>query len=84
MNNSNISVPPPFGLLPPNPNCNFVIPAGMSCVKWDSTGQIITSSIGGCVFGIVLTLCLRLLKNRDTIYRKKISFKLPSTIDEEN
>ena len=80
----NMSIPPPFGLLPPNPSCNFVIPAGMSCVKWDSTGQIITSSIGGAVFGVVLTLCLRLLKNRDSIYRRKISsLKIPSTIEEE-
>ena len=83
MNISNFSVPPPFAPLPPNPSCNFVIPAGMSCVKWNSTGQIITSSIGGAVFGITLTLCLILLKNRDSIYRKKVSFKIPPTIEEE-
>ena len=76
----NFSVPPPFSPLPPQAPC--VVPSGFSCIRWDATGQIITSGLGGAVFGVALAYCLKLLYNKNTLMKKKISFKIPETIKE--
>lgn len=76
MNVSNFSVPPPFADV--KASATFVVPEGFSCVRWDSTGQIVVSCLGGSMFGVMMTLIMRYVVDPTRKIARKISWKLPS------